>query len=401
MNLSALKNEIHVFPGTDPNFLKQPIDPSGFTSCGFSQTETEGILEFVRDQYVENLGKAPALLQETAAKEIPVYCGKPENVEALVSFEPEEHVFKDDHFCNYTTGSSLPFKGTKLPTVRGLQFNPLKNKSLDEYKDTIGHEALHVISKDTVSPCQHAIAEAWVARMGKHYFGPEKHGVIAEKLWDNDRFQSTVGFGLPDFAACEHSVISHSSLYLYSYNALDSVHTDQLWKIWELLTEKAHSSKFLPRVADVHTVIRQVAQEDGEKALQDPTFLPMKPGIHHCAFPTRRQDGSMGEDARIYTFAVAPRNDFGSFTPRGTFMNTMYQCGDTNPVPMKIGLQDKNNMIWALGDGVLAPATDFNYSSIIQSLETRPETANAMKQCMGTRISIHMKVLNPVLIEDK
>ncbi len=388
-----MSHQVNITIGQDPGALEQPNVISGFE--GMSASQVEYIRGVVQDECMQVIRWAPAELMRIFQKDIsiPLY-NRNENEGFQASCLFKNAVTLHLNARKTMEGTFLTPIGYRSPELRGMIVNAEDiDSNIDLFRQSVGHECLHILSMSAVHVHLMAQWEAFVARIEKAHY-PERKGLVIARPWDGNTLESTTGFSAPDFARIEYGKTAREAMYLSAYMDIDALTEQDVWGIWTALTLQTKATNLLPSLQSVNQTIASVAGDRGKEVLEKPTFRPMLPGLHYTKFPTK--DGG----ARVYSFDAEWQEDYGTPAITGERKEIWLRCSGKKTGPHNQVFFDTNNQeITTLEERVIfEKVQDLSYEYVVQKLRRTPDS-DALVSGLGNRMDIHVNGLSPIILE--
>jgi hypothetical protein len=354
---------ITVAPGREASIFNKTDRISGFE--GISANEVDGMCSMVKEEMKMLLGKAPKAIADALGPRIhiPLYNSslmRPEYAKASCLFE---HVGMAT--SKNSTKNNISFDGCRRPKFWGMGIPDKPHENIDEWKSTVGHEILHLLTSYALNPQLKSVSEVFVRRLQTEYYGERDD--IAGK-WKPHEFLYSTGLRPPDFATIDFTDALEGRLLMATFYDLNHIRAETLWSIIKILTQEYQRTEVMPRWQSMENAILAEAQELGAQALAKPSFQPMQPGRHFVALPNPVTSGSI-----IVSFEALRRGDWG-LQQKGEkqwFQEKLFECRLVQPDPMEGKGFDRNGHLVnpTFNVSYPVPMFDVTFNSIIDMLK--------------------------------
>ncbi len=292
--------DVHIMTGTDVSVRNDPKDPSGFSD--HSKVAVQGILEMVRDTYIQEVNRAPVMLREQALREIAVYNHVDRSdTGAMILAGPQDLIFDSQTRRPVAIPLSEP-KGMGIGLDESLSIS-------DKIISKVAHECRHLLTRSGIHMFNAGPNESLIAALDKEY-DPKGRQAYLPIDTRREHVSSTTGLNTPtDFGSIDYSNKSQEALYLAAHSAFQDIEVESIWKIWTVLTELALREKRYPLQHEIRATLSAVLQERADAVIANPALQPMSAGFHVAAFQTPPHQP--GNSVHFRAFAAQKNAAFG------------------------------------------------------------------------------------------
>lgn len=310
MNLS----EIKVYPGQDPQVLNGNPQHGASGLKNISSQKIRDLTTAIQKIYHTELQRAPAILQQHAQKEIPIYL----NPSML---EIAKVVLTGFQLNIVRANGKWSVQRTQLQPVKGMLFRSLNTSTIE--RANIAHECKHVIANIALPPCQNGCHEAFVFGLDNAQDSKKKSILLTF----DQNIEASTGFATGEWSQIQHCRSSLEAMYQCAVLAFLDISEQSIWQILALLAEKSVRDNLFSTLEEVKNAISQVLENStAMHVLKNPVFQPMKAG-HHTVIVRRKNMAQPPLNPIQKEFSVMGIRAFGNIGSNG-LNNLEFQCSE-------------------------------------------------------------------------